>query len=254
MWKKILVAGLAVAALVVILAAAFVYRWQEGRLSVPTDRALAALESDASVLVSTNRWLVFKPRAVPIRMGLVFYPGAHCDPRGYAPALRALASQGYLVVAVPMPLYLAFLAPDRAADVMAAHPEVDDWVVAGHSLGGAMAASFAYKDPRRTRGVAIWDSHPPEAQSLASYERPVLMVHRASAQGIAPELYRSRKHLFPQHTHFVPIAGGNHMNFGDFVVGPARQVLPATIDAATQQQQTVAATLDWLAGLDRAQR
>jgi len=40
------------------------------------------------------------------------------DPRAYAPAARALAEEGYLVVIVPMPLNLAVLAPGRAAEVM----------------------------------------------------------------------------------------------------------------------------------------
>jgi acetyl esterase/lipase len=119
--------------------------------ATPMPEALAALESDAQVHVETDPWLVFRPVDQDPTAGLIFYPGGRVDPRAYAPTARALAEEGYLVVIVPMPLNLAFFAPGRAAEVMAAFPGVENWAVGGHSLGGAMAANFAHDNPEAVR-------------------------------------------------------------------------------------------------------
>jgi len=58
------------------------------------------------------------------------------DARAYAPSARGIAQEGYLVVIVPMPLDLAFFAPDGALEVMTAFPNVQHWAVGGHSLVG----------------------------------------------------------------------------------------------------------------------
>src|SRR5512135_3173361 len=69
----------------------------------PEPTALAALQSDSAVQVSTNRWLVFQPANGPATTGFVFYPGGKVDPRAYAPQAHAIAGQGFLVVIVPVP-------------------------------------------------------------------------------------------------------------------------------------------------------
>ncbi len=44
--------------------------------------ALWALNSDRSVEVSVNDWIVFRPRIPRVDEALVFYPGGECDERG----------------------------------------------------------------------------------------------------------------------------------------------------------------------------
>ena len=241
MFKKTLIVFSVCILLVVAGAAVWVQQWTKNRLSVPTEVALAALKSDANLEVTVEDWLVFSPRSRKPKLGLMFYPGAHCDVRGYAPALRAIAERGYLVIAVRMPLYLAFLAPERANDVMAAYSDVDQWVIAGHSLGGAMAARYVYRHPDAIQGLIIWDSYP--ADSLLQYDKPVWLIHRSGEDDKPPAMYAEGLKRFPAQTQYVPIRGGNHMNFGDFIVGPAQQDLDASIRPVEQQTQVAEATL-----------
>ncbi len=247
MLRKIVYWSAGVVLAVVIVAVIGIWRWQEGRLSPPGPAAAAALVSDAAVTVLDDDWLVFEPAGKTPVAGIVFYPGAHCPIEGYAPLLRAVAERGYRVIATPMPLYLAFLAPDRANDVMARYPDTKRWVIAGHSLGGAMAASFAYRNPDATEAVIIVDSHPPEYESLSDYEDPVLMIHRASPDGTPPVMYQERMHLFPGHTRFVPVRGGGHMDFGDFVVGESRADELGDLGSDLQQAMTAIAIGEFLA-------
>ena len=46
-----------------------------------------------------------------------------------------------------MPFNLAVFDIDAGDRVRAAHPEIDTWVVAGHSLGGSMAAQHVANRP-----------------------------------------------------------------------------------------------------------
>jgi len=213
----------------------------------PMPQALAALQSDDAVQVTQGPWLTFSPTGAEPITGLIFYPGGRVDPRSYAPAARAIASQGYQVVIVPMPFNLAVFGAGRAADVIAAHPEIQNWAVGGHSLGGAMAASYLYTQPQAADGLILWAAYPASNNSLA--DRPLAVTSvSATEDGLAtPDKIEASRPLLPSATRWVPIEGGNHAQFGYYGPQPGDGV--ATISREAQQQQVVAATLDLLASL-----
>jgi len=240
---KIAAAGLLV---LVVAAFAWLWFWGNSRHASPAPEALAALVTDASVAVEPGDYLVFRPSADPPRMGVIFYPGANCDVRGYAPVLRRIAAAGYFVVDVPMPLEFAFLAPNRALDVQAAYPQISQWAIIGHSLGGAMAASFVYNHPDAVRGLVIWDSFPAPNNSLADFPRPVWHVHRATPEGAPPASFAERRSYFPPSSTWVPIPGGIHMYFGAFEGGGYVEDWQPSISRQEHQDRAVAATLQAL--------
>jgi dienelactone hydrolase len=182
--------------------------------SGPRPEARAALQSDAEVQVETELWLVFRPLADHPTVGLALYPGGHVDPRSYAPPARALAEQGTLVAIVPVPLNLAVFAPDRAAEVMAEYPEIDRWAVGGHSLGGAMAARFAYQNPNAVEGLARWAAYPASTDDLSSLPLAVTSIS-ATRDGLASaDKIAASRPLLLVGTRWVVIEGGNHTQFG----------------------------------------
>ena len=75
--------------------------------------------------------------------GLIFYPGGKVEYTAYAPLLRACAENRILCALVRMPGNLAVLDANAADGLRQEHPEVTTWYIAGHSLGGAMAANYA---------------------------------------------------------------------------------------------------------------
>jgi Alpha/beta hydrolase family len=202
--------------------------------------------------VEEGRYLVFRPVAGASRMGVIFYPGANCDIRGYAQVLRRIAAAGYFVVDTPMPLEFAFLAPNRALDVQAAYPQIRRWAIIGHSLGGAMAANFVYNHPDAVTGLVIWDSFPAPNNSLAGFTRPVWHIHRARPDGSPPAAFAERRALFPPDSHWVPIPGGIHMYFGNFLGGAYKEDWEPSISRAQHHDKAVAATLEALAAMDAA--
>lgn len=210
--------------------------------------ALAALQSDGQVEVDTQPWLIFAPVGQDPTTGLVLYPGGRVDARAYAPAARAIAQAGYLVVIVPMPLDLAFFAPDRALDVIAAFPSVEHWAVGGHSLGGAMTARLAYQSPEAVQGLVLWAAYPAAGDDLSQHDLAVTSIY-GTRDGVATgeEIAASRP-LLPADTQWVAIEGGNHAQFGWY--GPQAGDNEATISREEQQQEVTAATLQVLGRLE----
>jgi hypothetical protein len=205
--------------------------------------ALAALNSDAEVDVTQRKYLEFRPLQQAIRGGVIFYPGANADFRGYSRILRQVAAAGYLVCVVPMPLQSAILGINRANGVMASHADVQGWAIIGHSLGGAMAAQYASGNHDALAGVIIWDSYPASIGSLADFRKPVWHIHRARPDGTPPPKFAARRALFPPNSTWVPIPGGIHMYFGDFVGGGYKEDWLPSISQEEHQRLALAATL-----------
>jgi len=216
-------------------------------IPAPEPTALAALATDAAVQVTDTRWLVFTPTAAAPVTGFIFYPGGKVDPRAYAPQAQAIAAQGYLVVIVPVPLHLAILAPNAAAEVQAAYPAIAHWAVGGHSLGGVMAAHYAHDHPQSVQGLALWASYPQASDDLSRSALVVVSISGTLDGLSTPAKIAASRPLLPASTTWVAIAGGDHGQFGWY--GPQSGDNPATLDHAAQSAQTVAATAAMLASL-----
>lgn len=244
MWKKILV----VLVIIVVAAVGAFVIWAETPLG-PMPEAIAALQSDAAVRVETQPWYVFQPVDGPKSAGFIFYPGGRVDPRSYAPTARAIAEAGYPAVIVPMPLNLAVFGAGKASDVMAAFPEVEQWIIGGHSLGGAMGANFAHDNPGAVQGLALWAAYPASNDDLSAAANLAVTSISAASDGLAtPDKIEASRPLLPPATVWTPIQGGNHAQFGWYGEQPGDG--QATISREEQQAQIVAATLALLEQID----
>ena len=201
----------------------------------------AAADMQASTTLAGKNWLVFQPAAANPNTGLILYPGGLVDARAYAPTARQIAEAGYLVVIVPMPLKLAFFDAGRASEVMQAFPSITQWAIGGHSLGGAMAAQYAYQHPDQVAGLALWAAYPASNNSLADRALRVVSIY-GTRDGLATggKIDTSRP-LLPANTRFVAIEGGNHAQFGWY--GKQSGDNDAIITRDAQQTQIVAATV-----------
>jgi hypothetical protein len=245
MRKALRIALLSLLFILVVAVAGFVL-WGETP-SRPMPEALASLESDAQVTVTNEPWLTFTPTASQPTTGLIFYPGGHVDYRAYAPAARQIAAQGYQVVIVPMPLNLAVLGINSAEKVIDAYPDIEHWVIGGHSLGGAMAANFAKKHPGVVDGLALWAAYPAASDDLSTSGLNVVSIS-GSQDGLAtPAKIDASRPLLPADTTWTVIAGGDHGQFGWY--GDQSGDNPAAISRADQQAQIVAATVALLKAL-----
>lgn len=214
----------------------------------PEEQALAALEAGADVTVSMDDSIVFMPTEIEPETGLVFYPGGRVDYRSYAPILREIAADGYLVVLVPAPLNLMVFNPNAADRIIPQYPRIKHWVVGGHSLGGAMAANYLYTHPDAAEGLVLWASYPASNNDLSDSGLKVLSIYGTlDMAGLEP--FDASRARLPADTTWVVIEGGNHAQFGDYGFQPGDNV--ATINAADQQAQVVTATVEFLETLEK---
>jgi hypothetical protein len=191
--------------------------WAAGTLG-PSEQALSMLRSDSTVqVVQDSETIVFKPAGSQPSSGFILYPGARVDFRSYAPLLRLIASRGYLAVGVRSPMNLPILSPDAADNVIASYPRISDWVIAGHSLGGVVAASYVGRRPD-VSGLALWASYP--AASLAGNDVRVLSIYGSNDQLSTPEDVLASRELLPESATFFEILGGNHSQFGSYGIQP----------------------------------
>lgn len=244
--RKSLRIFLALIGLILILAAAGFVFWGESPAQ-PMPEALTALQSDAQVTVTSDQWLAFTPAASHPTKGFIIYPGGRVDYRAYAPAAHQIASQGYLVVIVRMPLNLAVFGANAAQDVQSAYPQIRQWAIGGHSIGGAMAANFGKTHPGAVQGLALWAAYPASSDDLSHSGLYVVSIF-GSRDGLATgEKIDASRPLLPANTTWVQIPGGNHAQFGWY--GDQAGDNPATISRSDQQAQVVAATLGMLENL-----
>ena len=226
--KKILL-GLLI--LLVVVCGTFIV-WGETPAKASPE-AIAALNSDENVRVDTGQYLTFSPIDQEYSTGFIFYPGGRVDYRAYAPMAHDLASRGYFVVIPRMPLNLAVFGVNKAEQVIHAYPQVENWVIGGHSLGGSMAAHYLYQNPDQISGLVFLASYPASSDDLSQYTGQVLSLS-GSLDGLSiPADIEASKALLPETTLFVEIEGGNHAQFGWY--GDQAGDNPATISHEEQQ-------------------
>ena len=200
-----------------------------------------ALVSDRFVTVTEQdgNW-VFVPESPTA--GLIFYPGGKVENTAYAPLLHDLAEDGILCVLVKMPCNLAVLGMNAADGIPECFPEVTDWHIGGHSLGGAMAASYAAKHTDELDGLVLL-----AAYSTADLTDSGLRVYSTygSEDGVLNrEKYEADRINLPQDTTETVIDGGCHAGFGSY--GAQNGDGTPTISAEEQQQQTADALAAWM--------
>jgi hypothetical protein len=209
-----------------------------------TAEASAAMESDATVEVTRDQNFAFVPvgaAADPDKANTAFiiYPGGLVDPVAYAVYASAVARAGYLTFITPMPLDLAVLNTNAAQLVIDQNPQITNWVIGGHSLGGAMAATFVASNPDLIQGLVLLASYP--NGDLSGWDGQAVSIY-GTVDGVASnEDVLAAAPLLPPDTAFVPIEGGNHAQFGDY--GAQSGDNAATISPAEQMRQAVEATV-----------
>ncbi|HSJ09242.1 MAG TPA: alpha/beta family hydrolase [Longimicrobiales bacterium] len=214
------------------------------------------LTSGDDVVVSDSGDVItFSPRVQGSGAALLFMPGGMVDPHAYAPLLRRVAEAGHTAVLVRLPSLGGRHARgaegrreavQRGVAAMAAAPAERRWVVAGHSLGGVLAAMIARAEPPSMAALALLGTTHPRDFSLAALDVPVMKVY-GTRDGIARyEAMRANAANLPEATDWVAIEGGNHSQFGyyGFQLRDGR----ARISREEQQDQVLAALLRLLDG------
>lgn len=173
--------------------------------------AISAFAEGSNITVSTlsDDTMVFMPDT-PVA-GLVFYPGGKVEYNAYAPLMQRLAENGIACFLVKMPANLAVLDVNAADGIPEQFPEIQDWYIGGHSLGGSMASSYVAKK-ETYKGVVLLASYSTIDISATSLD--VISIYGSEDGVLDMEKYEQNKVNLPADFTELKIEGGNHAFFG----------------------------------------
>ena len=172
---------------------------------------------------------------------LIFYPGAKVEYTAYLPLLSELADQGIDCFLIKMPCNLAIFGQNKAKKIMDSY-EYDHWYLSGHSLGGAMAASYASGHLESLNGLVLLAAYP--TKSLKSDSFSVLSLYGSEDGVLNMEKVEEGKAYMPVDYAEVCIEGGNHAQFGNY--GEQKGDHASEISREEQQAQTVEVILNMM--------
>lgn len=211
----------------------------------------------------TRSTIELRPISGVSSTGLIFYPGGLVDAHVYVRLLARFAANGHLVIVAKMPGNFAFLDVGAAGRIRQKYAEITRWVIAGHSLGGAMAAQAVASDPSGFSGLILMDSYPPDGASLKAWGGTSLSLYSSIEKTQDAARMEKTLALLPDAAwlsspeadypatasgksfHRV-IEGGSHSFFGDY--GPQDGDIPPT----RSRDDFQAEALEYMAGYFKA--
>ena len=128
---------------------------------------------------------------------------------------------------------------------MADYPEIESWLIGGPSLGGAMAAEYAKNNVDSLDGLIMFASYPADYDDFIDFPIPILTIIGSNDPGSSKQL--AFYEAVSDSASIYVVEGGNHRQYADYSYQSNDGV--ATISAAEQQAQIIAATVQFLATL-----
>ena len=176
--------------------------------------ALKALRSDEAVTVEQKEnTVVFTPDSEPIA-GFVFYQGGKVENLAYAPLMRELAERDVLCVLTKMPFDLAVFGVNAADGLQEQYPQIENWYIGGHSLGGSMAASYAADHAEDYEGLVLLAAY--STEDLTGTDLKVISLYGTEDKVLNMEKYAENRANLPANTVEKTLIGGNHAGFGSY--------------------------------------
>ena len=166
-----------------------------------------------------------------------FTPGGKVEYTAYAPLMQALSEKGFLCLLVKMPFNLAVLDTGAANGLQALYPNVAHWYMAGHSLGGSMAAVYLNDHPDQFDGLILLAAY--STADLRQKNLRSLTVYGSQDTVLNAERLAQYRDNLPADAQTVVVEGGCHAYFGDYGVQKGDGV--PTITREQQVEQTVEA-------------
>lgn len=178
----------------------------------------AMLGSDTIEVSEADGYYVFSERGDEktkvTEKGLIFYPGGKVDETAYAPMLLELAENGYEVYLVQMPAKLAVFGINSAEEIMEEATHIKEWTMMGHSLGGAMAASFSANHDEQVDKLVLLAAY--STEDLTEKEIQVFSFYGTEDEVLNMEKYEEHHVNLPTDVVEEIIEGGNHANYAHY--------------------------------------
>lgn len=167
------------------------------------------------------------------KTAIIFYPGGLVDPAAYIPALAQLVkSDQRIVVVLKTTGNLAIMNPNLAAKVVDDENALaDNWVIAGHSLGGVVAAMATGRNSELFAALIMQAAY--ASVDLSEWQNPMMIITGSEDEVFdSNDIGANKDNMPPLHyleslddlpetgtigqTIVWEIEGGNHGQFGAY--------------------------------------
>lgn len=189
---------------------------------------MAFLSDDTVTIEQIEGAVVFMPREA--EAGFIFYPGGKVAHEAYAVLMNAYAKQGVACILLEMPFDLAVFDMNAATDYRYLYPEIQEWYVGGHSLGGAMAASYLEKHVDEYSGLILCAAY--STVDFSDTDLKVISMYGSNDEVLNTKKYEECRTNLPEDFAELVIEGGNHAFFGTY--GLQERDGTATIENSSQ--------------------
>lgn len=240
--KKVLFAGVIIGIGFTLFIACGIY---VSDFYAATELATLSLDTDEKVIyteLEDGSYILEPAEPYALDKGFIFYPGGKVENIAYAPLVRNLAENGISCLVAKMPFNLAVFDMKAADRLKALYPEINEWYIGGHSLGGSMAASYVYEHADEYEGVVLLGSY--STADLSDTDLEVLSVYGSNDEVLNVDKYKQYYSNLPQTVIEKVIEGGCHSYFGEY--GQQQGDGTATITSQAQQELTSQLILDMI--------
>ena len=196
--------------------------------------------AEGITVVENDNTIVFCPKNPTA--GFIFYPGGLVETEAYAPLMEQLAEEGIETILVKMPFYMAIFDANGARHLQDKHPEISDWYIGGHSLGGAMSAMYAGRHVSEYEGLVLLGAY--SATDLSKSDLDVLLISGSEDKVMNRENYAKNLSKLPAGYTEIVIKGGCHSYFGDYGIQDGDG--DPTITVQQQTTETVKDIIDFI--------
>lgn len=157
-----------------------------------------------------NNTIVYEPENS--KTGLIFYPGGKVEYTAYEPLMEAIAEKGITCILIQMPFNLAIFDVNAADGIKEEYPNIENWYIGGHSLGGAMASSYISNHQEEFEGLILLAAY--STTDLSKTNINVISIYGSNDQVLNLKKYLSYKANLPSSLKEEIIEGGCHSYFG----------------------------------------
>lgn len=210
--KTLIITFVSIFSLLLVLSLAFILYVSSYYKAVDMDDYLKS--SDKVSVVETKDYYAFIPNNYDYNYGYIFYPGGKVEEEAYAEYMYDIASDGIASFIVKMPCRLAVFNINGANDVIDDYKDIKNFYIGGHSLGGAMASSYLYKNYSKYKGLILEGAY--STKDLSEFNLNIISFKASLDLVLNEEKYNKYKSNLGTNIQEVIIDGGIHSYFGSY--------------------------------------
>lgn len=148
------------------------------------------------------------------KVGFLIFTGAQTDEPAYAYIAYLLHRESYPVVIPKQPFQMSAFGTKHGMEIMDSHPEIEKWILVGHSLGGVPVSRIAAARPDQVIGAAFLATY--ASTDLSGLDISAIRITAENDGIMNNKMMAGFNHNLPQNSFTVMIEGANHQGFAAY--------------------------------------